>query len=93
MEADKLSEKRKRGELKMPAPKADEARCDVPGCGALAVHCTDGTEEDIQAIERSELTKRPALKNINVCTRHGNWPHSDDAKAWAATNEKYKTRK
>ena len=61
-------------------PKADAPRCDLYGCGMLAATCTDGTEVDAQGLGR------PALKNLNVCTRHTNWPHSEDAKDWAQKN-------
>lgn len=30
---------------------------------------------------------RPSLAKLNVCERHRNWPHSDDAKEFA--NDKY----
>lgn len=69
------------------APKADRARCDVYGCGSFASIGTDGTEVDVQGLGR------PALKNINVCMRHSNWPHSEDAQKFALTSDVYKTRK
>jgi hypothetical protein len=68
------------------APKADPAKCDVPGCGILAVTMTDGTEEDAQKLGRKALPK------LNVCGRHDNWPFSDDAKAFAQQSASYKTR-
>lgn len=68
------------------APKAGAVRCDLRGCGMIAIMCTDGTEEDEQGL------KRPAIKNLNVCSRHTNWPHSDDAKEFALTDGNYKTR-
>lgn len=74
------------------APKADPVTCDVPGCGNPANHCTDGTEEDLQAKDRPELKPRPAIPNINVCPRHINWPHSRDAEAFKLT-DKYRGRK
>jgi hypothetical protein len=70
----------------MAAPKADAARCDVLGCGMLAAGCSDGTEVDVTGL------KRPALKNLNVCARHTNWVHSDDAKLFAMTSDAYKRR-
>jgi hypothetical protein len=76
----------------MPAPKADPAPCDAPGCGHIATLYTDGTEEDSQAKARPELKPRPAIPRINVCDRHENWPHSNDAQAFALT-EKYRGRK
>jgi hypothetical protein len=69
----------------MPAPKADPARCDVYGCGIVADRCTDGTEKDVLG--------RPALKNINVCAHHANWPHSEDAQKFALSSDVYKNRK
>jgi hypothetical protein len=68
------------------APKADAPRCDLIGCGAIAIMSTDGTEEDVQGL------KRPALPNLNVCSRHTNWPHSEDAKAFALSDI-YRNRK
>jgi hypothetical protein len=73
-------------DVKSKAPKADVPRCDLLGCGAYAVMCTDGTEEDAQGL------KRPALKNLNVCSRHTNWPHSEDAQRFALS-ETYRNRK
>jgi hypothetical protein len=64
----------------MAAPKADPARCDVQGCGNTASMCSEGTEVDVQGL------KRPAIKNINVCARHTNWPHSEDAKLFALSD-------
>jgi hypothetical protein len=71
----------------MASPKADPARCDVLGCGMIAVTCTDGTEVDVTG------AKRPALKNLNVCARHTNWPHSEDARLFAMVSDAYKQRK
>lgn len=68
------------------APKADTPRCDLYGCGTYAFMCTDGTEEDVQGLGR------PSIKNLNVCTRHTNWPHSEDAKLFALS-ETYRNRK
>jgi len=71
----------------MAEPKAAKPRCDVPGCGSFADTCTDGTEKDAQGLDR------PALKNLNVCVRHENWAHSDDAATWVANNKKlYESR-
>jgi hypothetical protein len=52
--------------------------CDVPGCGHTAVLRTDGTEKDVQGLGR------PAIAGLNVCGHHENWPHSPDAKVFAA---------
>lgn len=71
----------------MPAPKADPPRCDVLGCGNYATHYTDGTEKDSTGLGR------PALKHINVCDRHMNWPHSEDAQRFALASDSYKGRK
>ena len=71
----------------MAAPKADAARCDVFGCGMLADSYTDGTEKDTQGLGR------PALPNLNLCTRHLNWAHSEDAKKFALASDIYKNRK
>jgi hypothetical protein len=62
----------------MGAPKADQAKCDVFGCGHLATIGTDGSEKDIQGLGRK------ALPSLNVCESHSNWPHSDDARLFAA---------
>lgn len=53
-----------------------EPSCDVYGCGSLADLGTDGTEVDASG--------RTALPNLNVCNHHANWPHSEDAKIFAA---------
>jgi hypothetical protein len=58
------------------APIADKPRCDVTGCGAHATRSTDGSETDHLG--------RPALRAINVCDHHTNWPHSSDAARFAA---------
>lgn len=70
----------------MAEPKADPVMCDLYGCGRLATHCTDGTEEDSQGLDRK------ALPNLNVCNHHLNWPHSDDARQFAAS-DRYRKRK
>lgn len=70
----------------MPAPKPDPARCDVPGCGLVATHATDGTEKDVQGLDR------PAVPRVNVCAHHYNWPHSEDAQRFAAS-DLYRGRK
>lgn len=70
----------------MAAPKADPPRCDLYGCGMLADIYTDGTEEDIQGL------KRPAIPHLNVCSRHANWPHSEDAKKFCLTSDSYRNR-
>ena len=57
-------------------PKADPAKCDVPGCAHDAASCSDGTEVDAQGLGR------PAVPHLNVCTNHHNWPHSEDARAF-----------
>jgi hypothetical protein len=67
-------------------PKADPAKCDVVGCGMLAAMMTDGTEEDVQKLGRKPLPK------LNVCSRHTNWPFSEDAKQFAITNASYRAR-
>lgn len=64
----------------MPAPKADPPRCDLLGCGLYATVCTDGSETDVQGLGR------PALPLMNVCDRHQNWPHSDDARVFALSD-------
>jgi hypothetical protein len=69
----------------MPAPKPDPIRCDVPGCGMLAEMSTDGTEEDVQGLGRA------SIPDVNLCARHPNWSHSDDALRFAATDT-YKNR-
>lgn len=70
------------------APKGDQPLCDVPGCGHLATMMTDGTEKDTAtrraALGLDEPLERPALPNLNLCGRHANWAHSEDAKAWVA---------
>ena len=70
----------------MAAPKADPAKCDVPGCGLIAATMTDGTEEDVQKLGRKAVVK------INVCVTHPNWPFSDDALRFAASSDSYKKR-
>lgn len=69
------------------APKASPPKCDVPGCGMVAVACTDGTETDSQGLGR------PAIKNLNLCTRHPNWAHSEDAQRFVLMSDDYKARK
>jgi hypothetical protein len=76
-----------------PAPKAGAVKCDVPGCGMLADRSTDGNEIDEHPNPSPDGTKRPSVKNINVCMRHRNWPHSDDAKKFAMMDDNYKARK
>lgn len=71
----------------MAAPKADPARCDVFGCGMIAANYTDGSEVDEQGLGRK------ALKNLNVCGRHGNWAFSEDAQKFALSSDSYKNRK
>jgi len=79
----------------MPAPKLVPAQCDVPGCGMPAIMSTDGTEKDIakkrvtnkDGDTRDELLNRPAAKDVNVCDRHRNWPHSDDAHRFVASDD------
>lgn len=76
-----------------PAPKAGAVRCDVYGCCMLADRSTDGSEVDEHPNPSPDGTKRPAVKNLNVCMRHRNWPHSEDAKRFAATSDDYRSRK
>lgn len=72
----------------MNAPIAARPRCDVPGCGMFATRCSTGKEKDAQGLNRS------AVPNINICgERHSNWPHSEDARTFAATSAEYKARK
>jgi len=66
-------------------PINDTPKCDVPGCSHEAALSTDGTEKDSQGLNR------PAVKNVNVCEPHLNWPHSEDAKAFTLTDA-YKKR-
>lgn len=70
----------------MKAPTPNAPLCDVPGCSMRAVTSTDGTEEDVQGLGR------PAIPRINVCGRHTNWPHSEDARLFAQTSDAYKAR-
>jgi hypothetical protein len=70
-----------------PPPKADPPRCDLLGCGHFAVTCTDGTEVDAQGSDRK------AIPNLNLCERHFNWAHSEDARQFANTSDIYKNRK
>jgi hypothetical protein len=68
------------------APKADPPRCDVPGCGSLATHMTDGTEK--------EMSGRPSIKNLNQCDHHTGWCFSEDAQKFAADpGSSYRNRK
>jgi hypothetical protein len=70
------------------ALKPSAARCDLKGCGMFAVTCSSEDDVDEQGL------KRPAIPNLNVCSRHTNWPHSEDAKKWVLENEAdYKSRK
>lgn len=68
------------------APKADAALCDILGCGMIANLCTTGDEVDAQGLGRK------ALPNLNLCTRHANFAHTDDAKIFALTSDKYRKR-
>jgi hypothetical protein len=91
----------------MPDPKADNVKCDVPGCNHPASYRTDGKEKDTHTrrlgktaedgtiIEpaRDEPLNRPGLPNLNICFAHKNWPHSEDAQAFAVINKEYKARK
>jgi hypothetical protein len=70
----------------MPAPKAAPALCDAPGCGRIAVTCTDGTEDDTHPRPSPDLKKRKAIANINVCGVHTNWAFSEDAARFAASD-------
>jgi hypothetical protein len=72
--------------MTMAKPKADAARCDVFGCGHIATIGTDGSEKDIQNLNRK------AIPNLNVCVSHENWPFSNDAERFAA-GDVYKNRK
>jgi hypothetical protein len=86
----------------MPAPIADPARCDVKGCGRLAVTRTDGSEKDT-AVKRvgkddvgsaNEPLNRAAIPRLNICDHHKNWPFSNDAKQFSVDPEsKYSERK
>lgn len=60
------------------SPIPPKPRCDCGGCGAFADFSTDGTEVDAQG--------RTAVKGVNVCNHHSNWPHSDDAKLFVETD-------
>jgi hypothetical protein len=64
----------------MPTPIATAPRCDVDGCSFDAVKATDGTESDITGLAR------PAVPHVNVCAHHDNWPHSEDAQRFAASD-------
>jgi hypothetical protein len=70
----------------MPAPKAAPALCDAAGCGRIAVACTDGTEDDKHPRPTPTGAKRKAIANINVCNVHANWPFSEDAARFAASD-------
>jgi hypothetical protein len=80
-------------EVAKSLPKAGAVKCDLPGCGMLADRSTDGTEVDEHPNPSPDGSKRTAVKNINVCMRHRNWPHSDDARKFAATDDGYKSRR
>jgi hypothetical protein len=69
------------------APIADAPRCDLLGCGMPATSRTDGSEVDAQGLGRK------ALPNLNVCGRHTNWPHSEDAQRFALASDVYRARK
>lgn len=62
----------------MGAPIAGKVLCDVSGCGMPAVKSTAGDEVDSQGLNR------PAIPKLNLCERHHNWAHSDDARAFAS---------
>jgi len=64
----------------MAKPKADEARCDLVGCGMPATRSTDGTEAD------SQKSGRKAIPFINTCEHHENFPFSTDAQRFAVTD-------
>lgn len=68
------------------APKADPPACDVPGCGTRAILCTTGAEEDKHPRPSPTGEKRKALPNLNICAHHENWPFSEDAQRFAATD-------
>jgi hypothetical protein len=70
----------------MNAPITALPKCDVFGCGHLAVKSTTGSETDAQGLGR------PALAKLNVCANHHNWPHSEDAQVFATTAA-YRERK
>lgn len=71
----------------MSAPIASKPLCDVKGCGMPAAMSTSGSEIDSQGLGR------PALPKLNLCERHHNWAHSDDAKNFANDpNSPYKGR-
>ena len=70
------------------APKANAARCDMKGCGMFAVSCSSEEDVDVQSLGRK------AIPNLNVCSRHTNWPFSEDAAKWVLENDAdYKSRK
>lgn len=74
-------------------------------CGRFAVGGTDGTEVDAHKIKVPSTDPdmvaegvgklvpmgRPSIPFLNVCEKHVNWPHSEDAAKFAATEE-YKSR-
>jgi hypothetical protein len=60
-------------------------RCDVDGCSRDAVKSTDGAEVDVTG------AMRPSVPGVNVCEHHDNWPHSEDARRFAAS-DLYKDR-
>jgi hypothetical protein len=68
------------------APKADPARCDILGCGMNAAFCTTGDEVDVQGLGRK------AVPNLNLCDRHANWAHSQDALIFASSSDTYRKR-
>jgi hypothetical protein len=68
----------------MTAPVSNQAICDAFGCGMPAVGSTTGIEVDAAG--------RTAVPKVNFCARHPNWPHSDDAKVFAAISTVYKAR-
>lgn len=43
-----------------------------------------GKPGEVEAtVHATRTLGRPAIAKLNVCTRHANWPHSDDAKLFA----------
>jgi hypothetical protein len=79
----------------MPAPKADPAKCDVPGCGMTAAAMTDGSEKDPAANPKDAKDPkggRKAIPKLNVCGEHAAWPFSSDAATFAAGSDAYRNR-
>jgi hypothetical protein len=87
-------------------PKADVVKCDVPGCGLAATYRTDGSEKDVHVrrmgstnsageiveASRDEVLSRPAVPKLNLCERHPNWAHSEDARMFTFRPD-YQARK